>query len=74
MYFSHLGTRSQHCYVLGGLLLHDMTCSQVAVKGDGVQTWRVAANMAISSRKQLTRYGPPAMGSDEGLTNPHLKQ
>jgi len=52
-----------------------MTCSQVVGKGDGVQTWRVAANMSISNRKQLTRDGPPAMGLDEGLTtNPHLKQ
>jgi len=55
-------------------LLHDMTCSQVAGIGDGVQTWRVAANRSINSRRQLTRNGPPGMGLDERLTNPHLKQ
>jgi hypothetical protein len=54
-------------------LLHDMTCHQAAGKGDGLQTWRGAANMSISSRRQLKRDGPPAMGLDEGLTNPHLK-
>jgi hypothetical protein len=41
---------------------HGIPRSQVAGGGDGLQIWRVAANILNSSHGQPTRGGPPAWG------------
>jgi hypothetical protein len=50
---------------------HGMARPQVADGGDGLQIWRVAANIL---NKQPTRGGPPAWGLGVGLTTPHRKK
>jgi hypothetical protein len=42
--------------------------------GDGLQVWRVAANIYSISRGQTTRGVPPAWGLGEGLTTLHRKK
>jgi hypothetical protein len=41
---------------------------------DGLQIWRVAANILHKHRGQSTRGGSPGWGLDEGLTTPHWKK
>jgi hypothetical protein len=53
---------------------HGMARSQVADGGVGLQIWRVAANILISSREQPTMGGPPAWGLGVGLTTPHSRK
>jgi hypothetical protein len=50
-----------------------MARPQVADGGNGLQIWRVAANI-LSSRGQPTRGGPPDWGLGVGLTTPHRKK
>jgi hypothetical protein len=41
---------------------------------DGLQIWKVAANIFSSSCRQPTRGGLPAWGLSVGLTTPHCKE
>jgi hypothetical protein len=41
---------------------------------NGLQIWRLAENILVSSRGQKTRGGPPALGLGVGLTTPHRKK
>jgi hypothetical protein len=52
---------------------HGMARPRVAGRGDGLQRWRVAANILNSSRGQPTGGGPPAWVLGGGLTAPHHK-
>jgi hypothetical protein len=55
--------------MLSGVHCHDgMTRPRVADRGDGLQIWRVAANIFISRRGRPTVDGPPAWGLGGGLT------
>jgi hypothetical protein len=49
---------------------HGMARTQVADGGDGLQKWRVAANIL----NKPTRGGPPAWWLGVGLTTPHCKK
>jgi hypothetical protein len=49
-----------------------MAHPQVLDGGDGLQIWRVAAN--ILNKQPLTRDGPPAWGLGVGLTTPCHKK
>jgi hypothetical protein len=53
---------------------HGMARPQVAGGGDGLQIWRVAANILNISRGQPTMGGPPAWGLGVGLITPHRKK
>jgi hypothetical protein len=53
---------------------HGMARPQVADGGDGLQIWRVAANILNNSRGQSTRGGPPAWGLGVGLITLHRKK
>jgi hypothetical protein len=54
---------------------HGMARPQVADGGEGLQIWRVAANIYwIISRGQPTRGGRPAWGLGGVLTTPHRKK
>jgi hypothetical protein len=47
---------------------------QVAERGDGLQMWRVAANILNKHLRTANRGGPPASGLGEGQTTlPHRK-
>jgi hypothetical protein len=46
---------------------------QVADGGDGLQTWRVAANILNKQSRTADRGGPPACGLGEGLKSPDRK-
>jgi len=51
-----------------------MARSRVAIGGDGLHIWRVAANI-LNSCGELTRGGPSrAWGLGEELTTPHHKK
>ena len=50
-----------------------MAHPQVADRGDGLQIWRVAANIEYSVADSH-RGGPPAWVLVEGLTTPHRKK
>jgi hypothetical protein len=58
--------------MLGGFLSRRHGASSVADGGDGLQIWRIVAN--ILNKKSWTRGGPPAWGLDVGLTIPHRKK
>jgi hypothetical protein len=49
-----------------------MARPQVA-DGEGLQIWRVAANILNKQSRQPTRGGPSAWGLGVGLTTPHRK-
>jgi len=52
-----------------------MACPQVADGREGLQIWRLAANiLGKKSRGQLTRGGPPAWGLGVRLTSHHKKK
>jgi hypothetical protein len=53
---------------------HGMARPQVADGGEGLQIWRVAANILNKQSRQPTRDGPPAWGLSVGLTTPHRKK
>jgi hypothetical protein len=57
----------------GGPCDHGMAHTQVADGGDGLQIWRVAANILVSHR-QPTKGGFPAWALCVGLTTPHHKK
>jgi hypothetical protein len=48
-----------------------MARPQVADEGDGLQIWRVAANILNKQWRTADRGGPPAWGLGGGLTTPH---
>ena len=51
-----------------------MARTQVADRGDGLQIWRIAANMLNRQSRTVVRGGPPAWGLVERLTTPHCKE
>ena len=53
---------------------HGMARPQVADRGNGLQIWRVAANMLNKQSWTADRSGSPAWGLVEGLTTPHRKK
>jgi hypothetical protein len=55
----HFNVKWVHCH-------HGMARPGVADRGDGLQIWRVAAN--ISNKQSRTVGGPPAWWLDGGLT------
>jgi hypothetical protein len=52
---------------------HGTARTQTADGGDGLQIWRVAANV-LTCRGQSTMDGPPALGWGVGLTTPNRKK
>jgi hypothetical protein len=64
-------------YVLGhlrwGPFHHGMARPQVADGGDGLQIWKVAANILNKQSRTADRGGPPAKRLGVGLTTPRLK-
>jgi hypothetical protein len=46
---------------------------QVAGWGEGLQIWRVAANILNKQLQTATRAGPPVCGLGGELTTPHCK-
>jgi hypothetical protein len=50
-----------------------MARPQVANGGDGLQAWRVAANILNKQSRTAGRGGPSAWRLGVGLTTPHLK-
>ncbi|KAJ4430951.1 hypothetical protein ANN_19544 [Periplaneta americana] len=51
-----------------------MARPQVADRGDGLQIWRVAANILNKQSWTADKGGPPAWGLGEGLTTHHRKK
>jgi hypothetical protein len=51
-----------------------MARPQVADGGEGLQIWRVAANILDKQSRTADKGGPPAWGLDGGLTTPHRKK
>jgi hypothetical protein len=49
---------------------HGMAHPRFADTGDGLQIWRVAANILNKRRGQPTLGGPPAWGVGRGANNP----
>jgi hypothetical protein len=54
-------------------LIYNVRLPQVADGGDGLQIWRVAADILNKYFGQPTRGGPPVWGLGVGLTTPHRK-
>jgi hypothetical protein len=52
---------------------HGMARRQVADGGDGLQIWRVAANISNKQSRTADRGSPPAWGLGGRLTTPHRK-
>jgi len=52
---------------------HGMTRPRVTDGGDGLQIWRVAANVSNKQSRTADMGSPPAWGLVEGLTNSHRK-
>jgi hypothetical protein len=50
-----------------------MALSGVADAGDGLEIWRIAANILNMQLRQPTRGGPPAGRLDEGANNSYHK-
>jgi hypothetical protein len=48
---------------------HGMARPQVADGGDGLQVWRVAANILNKQSRKVEKGGPPAWGLGVGLAN-----
>jgi hypothetical protein len=48
---------------------HGMARPQIADGGDGLQIWRVAANILNKRPRQPTRGGPPDWGVGRGANN-----
>jgi hypothetical protein len=53
---------------------HGMARSQVADGGDGLQIWRVAANILNMQSRTADKGGTSAWGLGVGLTTPHHKE
>jgi hypothetical protein len=53
---------------------HGMARPQVVDGGDGLQIWRVAANILTKQSRTADKGGPPAWGLGVGLATPHRKK
>jgi hypothetical protein len=61
--------------MLGGSLCHHrMACPQVVDGRDGLQQWRIAANILNEQPQTNEKGGPLAWGLGVGLTTPHQKR
>jgi hypothetical protein len=59
------------CYVV--LSHHGMTSPGVAGGGDGLQIWRITANILNKHSRKADKMRSSGLGLGEGLTSPHLK-
>jgi hypothetical protein len=50
-----------------------MALAQVADGGDGLQIWRVAANILNKQSRTADRGWPSSLGVGRGANNPHRK-
>jgi hypothetical protein len=53
---------------------HGMASPQDSDGGDGLQIWRVVANILKKQSRTASRGGPPAWGFGVGLTTPRRKK
>jgi hypothetical protein len=61
--------RTVPCWV--GPCLHGMARPQVPVGGDGLQLWRIAANMINKQSRKADMGWPPGWGLVVALATPH---
>jgi hypothetical protein len=66
--------RSRNSHVRWVPCHHGMARPQVADGGDGLQIWRVAANILNKQSRKADRGGPPSWGLGVEVTTHHLNK
>jgi hypothetical protein len=57
-----------------GPYYHGMAHPRVADEGDGLQIWRVVANVLNRQSRRADKEWSSSLGGGEGLTIPHCKK